>query len=177
MSKNQEYLPTPRALLKPFKPLIATMLITVTGISFHVQAAEDERGGIIAGRYVPQRSATRPSIVPGPTIFVDTSPDDKIEKALSNNTLSSINELTENDFALITTGNPAANITTQIEVNGIDRNMSQRVTGAGIASNIMQSTSGVSSVLKGSSGAISNSLSRATSSIGQSITGATGLIK
>ena len=157
-----------------FKIFILVALFATVGISFPVDAnaAENESGGIVVGRYVPQRSAVRPSTVPGQAIFVDTSPDDKVVNALSNNALSSLNELNEKDFASITTDNPAVQLNSQINVEGIG-NISKQISGAGLAPNIMQATSGIGGVLKGSGGAISSSISRATSSIGHAITGAT----
>lgn len=176
MTAISEYL---RTLGELFKIFILAALFSIGGISFPVDATaagtnavgkEGAAGGIIIGRDVPQRSAFRPSIVPGRANVVDTSPDDTVKSATgANKRMTSFNELSEKDFAAITTDSPLRHISSQVN---------DGFAGAGTGSNVMQSTAGISSTLGGSSGgAISNSVTRATSTIGPTITGAMGFLK
>lgn len=144
-------------------------------------AADGEAGQIIVGRYVPQRSAIRPSIAPGRAITVDTSPDDIVKNAVGadkpNNKPTTLNELDEKDFAAITTDTPLQHVKSEIDAEIGNRTIPAQFSETGGGSNLMQSTSGISNILTGSSGAINNTVNRATSSIGQTISGATGFIK
>jgi hypothetical protein len=176
MTAINSYLQT---LYELFKLLILVVLFSIAGASFSVNAnaagKEGEAGGIVIGRDVPQRSAFRPSLVPGNATFVSTSPAATVKDALgvgkSNNSFTPLKELNEKDFAAITADSPLQHINSEINVEG--GGVPNQFAGAGLG----QGTSGISATMAGSSGIISNSVNRATSAIGQTISGATGFLK
>ncbi len=151
-------------------------LIASGGISFSANAKEP--GGIVVFREVPQRSAIRPSLAPGQSFFVDTSPDDKVINAVGSNdlptSLTPLNQLTELDekaFSKISSNTPQS---FQPNINTHD--IVSQIKGKG-SSNFIQSTQRLNSILVNTGGAsMTNSIRRATSSIGRSINGATGFL-
>ncbi len=166
-------------LIELIEIILIVGLIASVGISFPVNA--EEQGGIVVLREVPQRSAIRPSVVPGKPLVVDTSPDDEVINAVSTDKLSvpttPLNQLTELDekaFAGISSNIPQdININTSSSTN----NIASQVRGSGISSNLVQSTQRINSVLGRAGGvSIANNVRRATSSIGGSINRATGFL-
>jgi len=166
-----------KSLIELIEMILIVGLIASAGISFPTNA--EERGGIVVLREIPQRSAIRPSVVPGKPLFVDTSPDDKVINAVSTDKLSvpttPLNQLTELDekaFAGISSNTPQ-----DINININTNNIASQVRGSGISSNLVQSTQRINSVLGRAGGAsIANNVRRATSSIGGSINRATSFL-
>lgn len=160
-------------LIEVIRVVLLVGLIASVGISFPVNA--EEKGGIVVLRFVPQKSAVRPSTSPGRAIFVSTSPEKTVRKAVTadrpNTALNQLNELGEEDFAEISSDIPqnynfAINSSnTSIQVGG----------SSGFNSNVIQSTQGISSHFSGMASA-TGSVRGATSSIGRSIQGVTSIL-
>ncbi|NOR70869.1 MAG: hypothetical protein GQ532_14445 [Methylomarinum sp.] len=160
-------------LFEIIKVILLVGLVASVGISFPTNA-DEQGGGIVVLRYVPQRSAIRPSIVPGKTIFVSTSPDKTVinatRTAKPNAALDQLNELDEEDFAGISSNIPQINF--DINSSNISTGVSSS---SGFNSNMIQSAQGIRSNLGGVASA-TGSVRRATSSIGRSIQGVTGIL-
>ena len=161
-------------LFEIIKIVLLIGLVASVGISFPTNAGE-QGGGIVVLRYVPQRSAIRPSIVPGKALFVGTSPDKTVINAVRTDkpiaALDQLNELDEEYFAGISSNIPQ-NINFDINSSNISTGVSSS---SGFNSNMIQSTQGISSHLGGVASA-TGSVRRATSSIGRSIQGVTGIL-
>ncbi len=158
-------------LFEIIKIVLLVGLVASVGISFPTNAGE-QGGGIVVMRHVPQRSAIRPSIVPGKALFVSTSPDKAVINAVKPNAApNQLSELGEEDFAGISSNIPQ-NINFDVNSSNISTGASSS---SGFNSNMIQSTQGISSHLGGVASA-TGSVRRATSSIGRSIQGVTGIL-
>jgi len=87
------------------KTIPASLFVALESLSAAPAIAGD--GVVILQREVPVRPAIREGN-PGRALTIDTSPDDKVQQAVSQSTSVKPTELNDADFAAISTGTPRA---------------------------------------------------------------------
>lgn len=145
------------------KAIPASLFIALEGLSAAPAMAGD--GIVVLQREVPVRPAIREGSA-GHAVTVDTSPNDKVQQAVGQSSSIMPTELTDTDFAAISTGTPKSSGIASDASSLADIGMS------GYGLGIVGNAGAVHSVTPMIAGAVGGAVGAATGQLNAGLTGA-----